>query len=178
MPELLPVLSQEAIEKLVDDMARRISADYAGRNLVLIGVLKGAFVFLADLVRRLKIPVVVDFVGASSYGAQCVSSGRITLTRPVTVDVQDRDVLLVEDIVDTGLTLAHLVAHVESLGARSVKVCAMIDKHERRQTQVPVTYACFHAGEGFLVGYGLDHDERYRELPGIYRLKFNQEGVP
>lgn len=172
MPEFLPVLSQEAIEKLVTDMGRRISADYADRELVLIGVLKGAFVFLADLIRRLDIPVAVDFVGTSSYGSQTVSSGRIELTKPVSVALQGKDVLIVEDIVDTGLTLAYLIAYVQSLGACSVNICAMIDKYERRQTPVDVQYACHRTDVGFLVGYGLDYDERYRELPGIYHLQF------
>ena len=172
MPKLLPVLSQEAIDALVCDMGCRISADYAGRDLVLVGILKGAFVFLADLVRRLTIPVVIDFIGASSYEGQTVSSGRITLTNPITVDVKGKDVLIVEDIVDTGLTMARLIEHIQSLGARSVKVCAMIDKRERRQIPVSVQYACHRTDEGFLVGYGLDYDERYRELPGIYHLKF------
>ena len=153
-------------------MARLIAADYQGRELVVIGVLKGAFIFLADLVRQLDIPVVVDFIGASSYGAESVSSGTITLTKTLSVEVRHKDVLLVEDIVDTGLTLRHLIAHLESLGARSVRVCAMIDKHERRRAEVPVAYSGFQIGEGFLVGYGLDYNEHYRELPGIYHLKF------
>jgi hypoxanthine phosphoribosyltransferase len=171
MPEFLPVLSQEAIEALVDDTAQRISADYVGRQPVLIGVLKGAFIFLADLIRRLTIPVIVDFVGASSYGGQTVSSGRIRLTHAISVNVRDKDVLIVEDIVDTGLTMARLIEHLQTLGARSVKVCAMIDKRERRQAEVEVAYACFVAPEGFLVGYGLDYNEQYRALPGIYHLK-------
>jgi len=170
-PELLPVLSPEEIEKLVDDAARRISADYADREPVLIGVLKGAFIFLADLVRRLTIPVVVDFVGVSSYGSKTVSSGQIRLNREIRVDVRDKDILIVEDVVDTGLTLAFLTQHLQSLGARSVKICAMIDKRERREAQVEVAYSCYTTREGFLVGYGLDYDEQYRALPGIYHLK-------
>ncbi len=172
MPELLPVLSQEAIEKLIDDAACRISADYVGREPVLVCVLKGAFIFLADLVRRLTIPVVVDFIGVSSYGGQTVSSGSISLTNPIQVDVRGKDVLIVEDIVDTGLTVSFLTRHIESLGARSVKICAMIDKRARREVDVAVAYACYMAPPtGFLVGYGLDYDERYRALPGLYEVK-------
>lgn len=178
MPELLPVLDQETIEKLIDETARRISEDYAGRQLVLIGVLKGAFIFMADLVRRLTIPVTIDFIGTSSYGSQTVSSGHIRLTRQIGVDVAGRDVLIVEDIVDTGRTLAFLVAHIRSLGARSVNVCALLDKRARRQVEVAVPYCCYAAPDAFLVGYGLDYDERYRQLPGIYRLKFESEGTP
>ncbi len=178
MSELLPVLSPEAIEKRVAEMARLISKDYQDGDLVMIGVLKGAFIFMADLVRHLTISVTVDFIGASSYGSQSVSSGTITLTRDPGLDVCNKDVLLVEDIVDTGLTLAHLTTHFEALGARSVRICAMIDKHERRQQKVPIAYSGFQIGEGFLVGYGLDYAEQYRQLPGIYHLKLNQKGAP
>ena len=178
MSELLPVLSPEAIEKRVAEIARLISEDYQDGDLVMIGVLKGAFIFLADLVRCLTVAVTVDFIGASSYGSHSASSGTVTLTRTPGVDVRNKDVLLVEDIVDTGQTLAHLVAHFEALGARSVRICAMIDKHERREQKVPVAYRGFQIGEGFLVGYGLDYDEQYRQLPGIYHLKLNQKGAP
>jgi hypoxanthine phosphoribosyltransferase len=178
MPELLPVLDQKAIEKLIDETAKRISADYAGRQLVVIGVLKGAFIFMADLVRRLTIPVIIDFVGTSSYGNRTVSCGEVCLTREIGVDVTGQDVLIVEDIVDTGQTLAFLVAHIRSLGARSVNVCALLDKRARRKVAVAVPYCCYTAPDAFLVGYGLDFDERYRQLPGIYRLKFNPEGAP
>lgn len=178
MPELLPVLDKETIEKLIDEMARRISADYAGRPLVLIGVLKGAFIFMADLVRRLTIPVAIDFVGTSSYGEQTVSSGNVRLTREIGIDVRGKDVLIVEDIVDTGQTIACLVAHVRSLGARSVNICALLDKRARRQVEVAVAYCCYAAPDAFLVGYGLDFNERYRQLPGIYRLDFNSESTP
>jgi hypoxanthine phosphoribosyltransferase len=178
MPELLPVLDKETIEKLIDETARRISADYAGRPLVLIGVLKGAFIFMADLVRHLTIPVTIDFVGISSYGDQTVSSGCIRLTRDIGMDVCGRDVLIVEDIVDTGLTLAFLIAHIQSLGASSVNVCAFLDKRARRRVEVAVPYCCYEAPDVFLVGYGLDFDERYRQLPSIYRLDFNSETTP
>jgi hypoxanthine phosphoribosyltransferase len=178
MPELLPVLDQETIEKLIDETARRISADYAGRQLVLIGVLKGAFIFMADLVRRLTIPVTIDFVGTSSYGDQTVSSGHIRLTRNISVDVRHQDVLIVEDIVDTGQTLAYLVDHIRSLGASSVNTCALLDKRARRQVEVSVPYCCYRAPDAFLVGYGLDFNERYRQLPGIYRLQFDSESTP
>ncbi|MDD2604698.1 MAG: hypoxanthine phosphoribosyltransferase [Desulfobacterales bacterium] len=178
MPELLPVLDQEAVEKLIDETAQRISRDYADGQLVVIGVLKGAFIFMADLVRRLTIPVVIDFVGTSSYGDQTVSSGHVGLTREIGMDLRGKDVLLVEDIVDTGQTLAFLVAHIRSLGARSVKICALLDKPARRQVKVEVAYRCYEAPDAFLVGYGLDFNECYRQLSGIYRLQFNTESTP
>lgn len=171
MPELVPVLKKDDIKKMVASVAHRISSDYKDRELVLIGVLKGAFVFLSDLARRLTIPVKIDFVNASSYGSDTTSSGEIHLSREIDIDVKDKDVLIVEDIVDTGLTLTYLIDYLKSLGPRSVKVCALIDKHERRKTKCNLDYSCHEVDKGFLVGYGLDYSEDYRHLPDIYHLK-------
>ena len=171
MPELIPVLKREEIEAATAAIARQISSDYKGRSLVAVGVLKGAFIFLADLVRRLTIPVQVDFVRAASYGAGVTSSGRIELTKEIDIDIAGKDVLVVEDIVDSGLTLAYLINYLKQFKPGTVRVCTLLDKHERRQTQVKVDYACHTIAEGFLVGYGLDYDEAYRELPAIYHLK-------
>lgn len=170
MPELIPVLTCEEIERLVAGIARNISEDYKGQELVLIGVLKGAFVFLSDLCRHLTVPVQIDFIQASSYGADTSSSGRIRLLKDVGLDIRGKDVLIVEDIVDTGLTLSWLVRHIRNLGVKTVRICALIDKRERRETDIGVDYACHVAESGFLVGYGLDYAERYRELPGIFHL--------
>lgn len=170
MTATTPLIDPHETQAQIKRLARRISRDYQGRNLVCIGVLKGAFIFMADLVREITLPLEIDFVGASSYGAGTDSSGSIKLTKEISVDLQDKDVLLVEDIVDTGLTLEHLVAYMESFAPRSVKICALIDKHQRRKTDVRVAYACHVVEEGFLVGYGLDHNEFYRNLPGICRL--------
>lgn len=172
MPELIPVLKKDDIEQMVVQVADRISSDYQDRELILIGVLKGAFVFLADLVRQMSIPVQVDFIGVSSYGADASSSGNIRLTKDVDINVKNKDVLVIEDIVDTGLTLAYIVDHLKSFNPKTVKVCAMLDKHERRKSNVKIDYACHIVGEGFLVGYGLDYSEDYRNLPDIYHLKF------
>lgn len=174
MPELIPILNKTEIEERVEAIARRISADYRDGDLILIGVLKGAFVFLSDLMRHLTIPVKIDFVHASSYGDATTSSGNIQLIKGVDLDIKNKDVLIVEDIVDSGLTLSYLIEYLKSFGPRSVKICTMIDKHERRQTRVTVDYACRQVEEGFLVGYGLDFAEDYRELPGIYHLKTNE----
>jgi len=171
MPELVPVLRKSEIEAKVAALASAISAEYAGRELVLLGVLKGAFVFMADLARHLTIPVVMDFVRVCSYGAGTCSSGRIELTKSAEVDLAGKDVLLVEDIVDTGLTLDYLIGYCRSQNCRSVKVCALIDKRERRAAATGVDYAGCVVHQGFLVGYGLDFNERYRELPEIYHLK-------
>jgi hypoxanthine phosphoribosyltransferase len=171
MPEFTPVLIRAEIEKSVTDVAAKISSDYRGKDLILVGALKGAFVFLSDLIRQLSIDVRIDFVGVSSYGSGTSSSGSIRLTKEIEIDITDKDVLIVEDIVDTGLTLAFLIDYIKSLQPKTVKVCALIDKRERRAASIPVDYACHVVTEGFLVGYGLDYDEKYRNLPGIYHMK-------
>jgi hypoxanthine phosphoribosyltransferase len=171
MAELLPFMTKEDIEKKVNTLARKISEDYRDRELVIIGVLKGSFIFLSDLVRRLTIPVQIDFVGASSYGSGVSTSGNIRLTKEIGVDVKDKDVLLVDDIMDTGLTLAYLVDYLKSFSPRTVKVCIFLDKKERRKKALTIDYMCQVVESGFLVGYGLDYAENYRNLPEIYRLK-------
>lgn len=171
MPEFITVLRQEEISEMVKAMGRQISSDYKGRRLVLIGILKGAFIFLADLVRQITIPLEVDFIRAASYGSGTSSSGSVRLTKEVELDLFGKDVLLVEDIVDTGLTLDYIIEYLRKSGPATVKICSFIDKRERRQTSVPIDYACHVVEEGFLVGYGLDHAEDYRHLPEIYHLK-------
>jgi hypoxanthine phosphoribosyltransferase len=137
----------------------------------MIGVLKGAFVFLSDLMRYLTIPVEVDFIRLSSYGKSDTSSGKIQIVSDIALDLKDKDILIVEDIVDTGLTLTKLGQHLQSFKPRSIKICALIDKLERRETDCKVDYACHTVEGGFLVGYGLDYAEKYRNLPAIYHLK-------
>lgn len=171
MPELVTVFSKDDIQKMVAAVARRISHDYKGRELVLVGVLNGAFMFLADLVRELSIPVKIDFVRVASYGANTTSSGKINLTKDLELDIRNKDVLVIEDIVDTGLTLSYLIDHLKSHGPLSVKVCSLLDKHERREREVRIDYACQVVKEGFLVGYGLDYADDYRSLQEIYHLK-------
>jgi hypoxanthine phosphoribosyltransferase len=171
MPELIPVLTQDDIAHRVADTASRISLDYPNDDLIVIGVLKGSFIFLADLVRCLTIGVKVDFIGAASYGSGTTSSGNIRLTKDLDIDIRNKDVLVVEDIVDTGLTLSYCIDHLRLLEPRTLRICAMVDKTERREESVIVDYACYQSDTGFLVGYGLDYDQQYRELPGIYTLK-------
>ncbi len=171
MSEFIPVLTKEAIANRVEEVAHAISNDYRDRDLILIGILKGAFIFLSDLIRHLSIPVKVDFMCASSYGDSTSSSGRVKLTKDVDLEIENKDVIIVEDIVDTGITLAYLVKHLESSGAASVRICALIDKKERRKTDVNVDYVCHAVDKGFLVGYGLDYAEFYRNLPEVYHLK-------
>jgi hypoxanthine phosphoribosyltransferase len=172
MPEFIPVVDKDEIQRQISRIADTISTDYQNRELILIGVLKGAFLFLADLARQLKLEKIkIDFIQASSYGADTVSSEKIVLKKDIDVDIRGKDVLLVEDIVDTGLTLAHLIEHLQGFGPNSVRVCAMVDKSERRKTAVKVDYAGTVVKEGFLVGYGLDYAEDYRNLPEIYHMK-------
>jgi hypoxanthine phosphoribosyltransferase len=173
MPDLIPVLDKETIAQKVDHIARQISSDYKDAHLVMLGVLKGAFIFMADLVRRLDLKqVTVDFVRLDSYGDGAESSGRIRIVKDVEVDIRDKDVLIVEDILDTGLTLNYLKKHLESMQPRSVKICVMIDKFERRKVDVQPQYVGHKVKEGFMVGYGLDYAEAYRHLPGIFHLTF------
>lgn len=171
MPELTPILSAAELRQLVFDLARRIEADYRGRDLVLIGVLKGSFIFLADLIRQFDAPVKVDFVQVSSYGNGTESSGRIRLSKGIGLDVRGLDVVVVEDIIDTGLTVQWIIDYLASLQARSVAVCALINKPSRREVDVRIAYTGYEAGDGFLVGYGLDYAERFRHLPDICQLK-------
>lgn len=170
MPELIPILKREEITNSISAIAQKISVEYEGRELVLVGVLKGAFIFLSDLARHITIPVAIDFVGTSSYGTEANSSGNIHLTKTLTIDVKNKDVIIVEDIIDTGLTLTYLIDYINSFDPRSVKVCTLIDKTERRKTEARIDYICHTIEKGFLVGYGLDYNEQYRGLADIYHL--------
>ena len=172
MPELIPVLDKDAIAEKVADVARKISSDYNDGDLVIIGVLKGAFVFLADLIRQLTIETfIVDFVRIPSYGEGSETSGNIRILKDIEVDIHNKDVIIVEDIVDSGLTVAHYREQLKLRQPRTIKICTMIDKLERRETDLQPDYVCHQLESGFFVGYGLDYAERYRNLPGIYDIK-------
>ncbi|MFQ5847919.1 MAG: hypoxanthine phosphoribosyltransferase [Candidatus Methylomirabilales bacterium] len=169
--QLVLLYSRDTIARRVQELAAAISADYAGRDVVLIGILRGAFVFLADLIRHLTIPVAVDFIGALSYGCRAETKGQVTITKDLQIPVTGRDVLLVEDIEDTGITLQSILDAVRARGPRSVRVCTLIDKQERRRADVQVDYVGFAVSRGFIVGYGIDYAEQYRHLPDIYRIE-------
>lgn len=171
MPEFIPVLTKEEIEERVARLARTISLDYRGKELILVGVLKGAFVFLSDLARQITVPVKIDFVETSAYGDGTVSSGRVTITKKIGIEVAGKDVLLIEDIIDTGLTMTVLIDYIKSLNPKTVRVCALVSKSERRQVEVTIDYTCYAVEKGFLIGYGLDYADDYRNLPQIYELK-------
>jgi hypoxanthine phosphoribosyltransferase len=166
--ELKLLFSQQEIAEIVGRLARKISADYAGKRLVLIGVLKGAFVFLADLVRELTMPVEIDFIRIASYGAHKESSGEISIKKDVEMALEGRDVLIVEDIVDTGLSLTFLADYLRKQNPSSLKVCALVDKRSRREVEAQVDYTGFVIDDGFIVGYGIDFNEGYRGLPEIF----------
>ncbi len=170
-PEKRLVFSQSEIEDRVKALALQISHDYEGREPILIGVLNGVFMFFADLVKSMRISVIVDFIRLASYCGGTSSTGRISMRKDVELDLTGRDVIIVEDIADSGLTLEFLRKHLEGMGAASVKVCVLVNKLERRDVPVELDYVGFEVTEGFLIGYGLDYDERYRHLPAIYHLE-------
>jgi len=171
MAELIPLLKTEEIHQAVVRIARQISRDYENHDLVLVGVLKGAFIFLADLVRQLTIPVTLDFVCLSSYGNGTVTRGAVRARNELEIDVKGKDLLIVEDIVDSGLSMNHLMKYLETFEPKTVRICALIDKRERRRTDIDITYVGHKIDQGFLVGYGLDCAEAYRYLPAIYLLR-------
>jgi hypoxanthine phosphoribosyltransferase len=172
MSKLTLLLDKEAIAHKVSTTAKLISRDYQDSNLVIIGVLHGAFIFMADLIRQLSIDgFAIDFVRLSSYGDRSVSSGRIRMLLDIESDIEGKDLLIVEDIIDTGLTITYLIDQLQSRRPRSIRTCVMIDKLERRKTSMKPDYVCYTVEQGFLVGYGLDYSGVYRNLPEIYHLE-------
>jgi hypoxanthine phosphoribosyltransferase len=165
------LFSREAIHQRVGELAGDIDRQYAGNELVVIGVLKGAFIFMADLIRRLQLSSVVDFVRIASYGSGSASSGQVTMTKDIEIDIRGRHVLVVEDIVDTGLTLNALVEMLQKRHPASIAVCAFIDKRRRRQVAFEAEYVGFTMEDGFVIGYGLDFAEQGRFLPDVYVVK-------
>ena len=168
--KLVPVIEPEEIQKRIAELAQEISRDLEGKRVILLGVLKGAYMFMADLAKNLSIPAKTDFVRLSSYGDSDESSGTIVMTKPYEMDLSGHTVVIVEDIVDTGLTLKWLEENLLSQPNVEVRCVVLIDKAERREVDVSIDYVGFHIPEGFLVGYGLDFAEDYRCLPGIYEL--------
>jgi len=165
------LLSEEEIAQRVKELGRQISETYQGRPLVLLGILKGAFVFLADLMRAIELPEVeVDFVRLKSYGFSDTSSGEVQITKDVELPLRGKEVLVVEDIVDTGYTLAFLKEHLRTHEPASIRFCCFIDKEERRKVPLQLDFVGFKIPRGFLVGYGLDYAEHYRHLPAVYEV--------
>ncbi len=165
------LLTKEQIHERVCEMAAQISRDYEGKNLLLVGVLRGAVVFFSDLMRELSIPCEIDFISASSYGMSAASSGKVAIKTHMQLPPKGKDLLLVEDILDTGTTLFNLKPFLMKHGANNVRIAALLDKPERRKVPIALDYCGFSVPNEFLVGYGLDYAERYRTLPYIGILK-------
>src|SRR2546429_8239579 len=165
------LVTAEQLQRRVVELGEEISRDYAGRSLLLVGVLKGAVFFLSDLMRLIEVPVEVDFMAVASYGSATDSSGVVRILKDLDVAIEDRDVLIVEDIVDSGLTLQYLIRNLGSRNPRTLEVCALLTKPERRKVDLPTRYVGFEIPDRFAIGYGLDHDERYRNLPYVAALK-------
>jgi hypoxanthine phosphoribosyltransferase len=160
-----PIVTQEQMRARIREMGRQISADYAGKDLVLVGVLKGAYAFYADLARAIRIPVRVDFIVVASYGSNAKTSGKVKQVTELTEDIKGKDVLLIEDIVDSGLTVQYLVKSLAKKKPKSIKVCTLLSKPERRVVDVQVDYVGFKIPNKYVVGYGLDYQQKYRNLP-------------
>ena len=170
-PNLEVLFSEQQIRDRIKEIGAEITRDYAGRNPLLIGVLKGACFFLSDLLRAIDTRLSIEFMAISSYGSSTRTSGEVRIMKDLDVAVEGRDIIVVEDIVDTGLTLSYLLANLKSRGAASVKLVALLDKYERRERPVEIDYLGFKIPDHFVVGYGLDFAERYRNLPFIAVLK-------
>jgi hypoxanthine phosphoribosyltransferase len=160
-----PIVTQEEMRARIKELGRQITADYAERDLILVGILKGAYAFYADLARAIRLPLRVDFLVVTSYGSRSKTSGKIKMVTDLTEDIAGRDVLLVEDIVDSGLTVKYLIGTLSKRKPKSIRVCSLLSKPERRKVDVAVDYVGFQIPNKYVVGYGLDYQQKYRNLP-------------
>lgn len=170
-----PIITQEQMRSRIRELGRQISTDYAGKDLVLVGVLKGAYAFFADLARAIRIPVRVDFIVVTSYGTGAKTSGKVKLVTELTEQIKNKDVLLVEDIVDSGLTVQYLMKAFAKRKPKSIQVCTLLSKPERRVVDVHVQYTGFKISDQYVVGYGLDYQQKYRNLPYLAVLDQSSE---
>jgi len=161
------LINEEQLMNRVREMGRQITEDYKGKDLVIIGILKGAVLFMSDLIKEIKLPLAIDFMAVSSYGISTKSSGVVRILKDLDEEIEGKDILIVEDIVDTGLTLHYLVENLLSRRPKSLKICCFLDKPSRRTAVVNVSYVGFDISDEFVVGYGLDYAEKYRNLPYI-----------
>ena len=173
------LIEEDALQARIRELGGEISGDYAGRELLLVGVLKGAVFFMADLMRELSIPCEIDFMAISSYGAGTDSSGVVRILKDLDENIAGRDVLVVEDIIDSGLTLSYLMRSLKARKPASLEICALLTKPERREVEVPVRFVGFEIPNKFVIGYGLDFAERYRNLPyvGVLHADLMPEGA-
>ena len=165
------LFTEEQLKECVARLGKQIEQDYAGKEIILIGVLRGSFVFMADLCRAIDLPCTLDFMSVSSYGKGTSSSGRVQITKDLSEDITGKHVIVIEDILDSGNTLSYLLKYLENRGPASVRLCTLLDKPDRRVKQVEVHYSGFTIPDAFVVGYGLDYAEKYRNLPYIGILK-------
>lgn len=170
MPAKHLIISRNAIEQKVLDLGRAITRDYQGLDLAVIGILNGSFIFLADLIRQIDLELQVDFLRVASYG-NADSAGELRFVKDIELSLAGRDILVVEDIIDTGRTITSIKKHLFGHQPNSVRVCALVDKKERREVEIKADYSGFEIKQGFLVGYGMDYAEQYRNLPDIYHLE-------
>ncbi len=164
------LVSNEDLRRRIGELGAEISRDYEGRDLVMVGVLKGAVLFIADLMRDLTVPCEIDFMAVSSYGSETDSSGVVRILKDLDAPIEDRDVLIVEDIIDSGLTLHYLIKNLRARNPRSLEVCSLLTKPERRRVDLPIRYVGFEIPNRFAIGYGLDYAQRYRNLPYVAAL--------
>jgi len=170
-----PIVTQEEMRARIKELGKQITADYAGKDFVLVGVLKGAYAFYADLARAIRIPMRVDFLIVTSYGSRAKTSGKVKIVTELTEDIKGKDVLLVEDIVDSGLTARYLIRTLAKNRPLSIKVCTLLSKPERRTVDVPLDYVGFKIPNKYVVGYGLDYQQKYRNLPYLAVLDVEGE---
>ncbi len=160
------LLTREEVEKRIKELAKEIEKDYRGKDLLVIGLLKGSIMFMSDLIKEIDLPLMIDFMSASSYSGT-MSTGVINISKDTDISVKDRDVLIVEDIIDTGLTLSHVKKLLEERGTKSLKICTLLDKPSRRTVEMKGDYIGFEIPDEFVIGYGLDYDQHHRNLPYI-----------
>lgn len=165
------LISEEQLHQKVAQIGKQVSADYRDKNLLMVSVLKGSVVFMADLMREISIPCEIDFMCVSSYGSGTKTSGVVKIIKDLDIDLKDRDLLIVEDILDSGMTLSYIKEMLKQRGTKSIKICTLLDKPERRKADITPDYVGFTVPDEFVVGYGLDYDEKYRNLPYVGILK-------
>lgn len=165
------MITEEQIIEKACEIGKQIEEDFAGREIVMVGILRGAVLWMADIMKHVNLDMTIDFMAVSSYGAATKSSGIVKINKDLDTDIEGRPVIIVEDIVDSGVTLNYLMGYFESRGAETIKICALMDKPEGRRVDIDVDYVGFEVDDRFIVGYGLDYDQKYRNLPYITWLK-------
>lgn len=167
------LIDRKTVENRIKELAKQIEKDYAGEEVYCVGLLKGSVVFLSDLVKEINSPVIIDFMSVSSYGSETISSGDVKILKDTDLDLRGKHVLIVEDIIDTGLTLEHVIRYFkESKGVKTLKTCTLLSKPERRKVNIDIDYVGFDVPDKFVIGYGLDYDQKYRNLPYIAVVVF------